>query len=572
MIQLLIGISVVAIYFVILYAYENKDRSLTHRVFAYIFMAMILQALGSFVELCFYDFLKIPTIYYEYFIYIGKALLPTLLLVFALVYDNPRFDVKKISWLFIIPIFLIIMVWTNGLHHEFFVAYSGMGENVVYGFMHVLYVIITIAELVPAILILAKACAGKCGALSPQTILMLVSVAMPLIPWMLGALGIIKVPSYTMPICYLATALIMSLNIIKYNALNAVPIAFKSVVDIMSDAFIVISPDGTIIDMNRSFKCKFELPMNLKDNKNIYDVARFEGISDMKKLKNQILEAEDKGTLVVDEYHIIKEKYDKYFEVQVQPIKARNSKGFIATLIVFRDVTEQKDDIDVLIKKESLSVIGELAGGVAHDINTPISAIKSGLLMLRNTSKSKDEKALIESMTNSADKISNLVNSLKNQIRNLGSETDSEFNLTELVQDLHLMIHSELAKHNVKVDLNITDDIWISGNTSKLTQVITNIIYNSMEAYGNKGGIIDVNIYKNENNDNVIMIEDWAGGIPEDIQPYIFKKIISYNNMPTIGVGLYLAYSVIKGSFGGDIKFDTKIGRGTKFYITIPNS
>ena len=68
------------------------------------------------------------------------------------------------------------------------------------------------------------------------------------------------------------------------------------------------------------------------------------------------------------------------------------------------------------------------------------------------------------------------------------------------------------------------------------------------------------------------MIEDWAGGIREDIKPLIFKKVIRLDNMPTAGVGLYLAYSVIKGSFGGDITFDTKEGIGTKFYITLPDN
>ena len=174
-------------------------------------------------------------------------------------------------------------------------------------------------------------------------------------------------------------------------------------------------------------------------------------------------------------------------------------------------------------------------------------------------------------MTNSADKISNLVNSLKNQVRNLGSNSNTEFSLTELVQDIYVVMHNELSKNNVRIDVNANEDIWITGNTSKLAQVLTIIIENAIEAYSGNGGIIDVNIYRDDVNNPVIMIEDWAGGIKEEIRPLIFKKIVRINDMPTAGVGLYLANSVIRASFGGTIKFDTKTGRGTRFYITLPN-
>ena len=192
--------------------------------------------------------------------------------------------------------------------------------------------------------------------------------------------------------------------------------------------------------------------------------------------------------------------------------------------------------------------------------------------MLRSTAKTEMEQKLIESMANSAEKISSLVNSLKNQMRNFGSNSNTEFSLKELVQDLYIMMHSELVKNNVRLNIKTEQDIWIAGNTSKLAQVLSNIIQNAIEAYGNQGGIIDIDIYRDEINNPVIKIEDWAGGIKEEIRPLIFKRIIRVNDMPTPGVGLYLANSVIRGNFGGSITFDTKIGRGTRFYITLPNN
>ena len=568
MIQGLIGVAIATIYVLLIFLYERRNKSNIYKILSYVFIALLIETLGVFLQMTFKDTLKVPLIYYEYITYLGKAFVPTLVLLFALVYENPKVDVKKYAWLFILPIYIIIAVWTNFLHGLFFEMVSG---EIVYGTLYYSYIALAYIQLIPAILLIIRSSMDKSKFLSPQTMLLSIACVIPFIPRIVTLIADINMPEYVMPISYAIMSLVLSLDILKYNVLNAVPIALKSVIDIMSDAFVVINHDGDIVDRNKSFDTKFGKVMNLKANKNIFDVIKYEGIKDLKKLKAHIMDAEDKGKVIIEEYHIVKQSYDRYFEVQIQPIRARTTNGYIATLLVFKDITEQKGSIDSYIKNENLVAIGELVGGVAHDINTPITAIKSGLLMMRSTVKSKEEQQLVENMTNSADKISNLVNSLKNQVRNFGSNSDTEFSLTELIKDLYVLLHAEFAKNNVRLNINTNEDIWITGNTSRLAQVLSNIIQNAIEAYGIRGGIIDIDIYRDDANNPVIKIEDWAGGIKEEIRPLIFKKIIRINDMPTAGVGLYLAYSVIKGNFGGEITFDTKTGRGTRFYITLPN-
>lgn len=569
MVQTLIGVAIATIYVLVVFLYERRNKSNVYKVLAYLFIAILIETLGVFLQLTFADTLRIPLIYFEYIISIGKAFIPTLLLIFALVYENPRIEIKKYAWLFFIPVYIIVSVWTNSWHGMFF---ASLGVNTVYGVLYYVYVALAYIQAIPAILLIIRSSMDKSKFLSPQTLLLILACIIPFIPRIVTLIANVSMPEYTMPIAYMLTALVLSLDILKYNVLNAVPIALKSVIDIMSDAFVVINHDGEIVDKNRSFESKLGTILNLKKNNNIFNAIKYEGIKDLKNLKTHIIEAEDKGRVVVQEYHIIKQKYDRYFDVQVQPVRARTTNGYIATLLVFQDVTEQKNAIDRYVKSENLEVIGELAGGVAHDINTPITAIKSGLLMLRSTVKTDIEKQLIESMTNSADKISSLVNSLKNQMRNFGSNSNKEFSLQELVKDLYVIMHAELTKNNVRLDIKCEQDIWITGNTSKLAQVLSNILQNAIEAYKDKGGIIDLEIYRDDVNRPVIKIEDWAGGIEEEIRPMIFKKIVRINDMPTAGVGLYLANSVIRGSFGGKITFDTKTGRGTRFYITLPNN
>ena len=567
MIQIVLGLVVAVLYVIAVYLYNRSSYSKTYNMLAFVFIALIVETLGMFLAANIKPIFGMNKEWFEYVTYIGKTFAPTLLVMFALVYENPKVDLKKYIGIFFIPIFILISVWTNPLHNLFFADY----ESGTYGVLYDAYIAFTYLQLIFASLIIIRATTDKAGLLSPQTILVIFSLIIPFIPRIVMVLADNNLPSYVWPLSYMLSGILVYINVKKYNVLRAVPIALKSVINIMSDAFVVIDSNGDMLDMNNTFKSKFSSIMNLKQNKNIFDVIKYEGIKDMKKLKAYIVDAEDKGKPITEECHIVKEDYDRFFEIQIQPIRARTTNGYIATLLIFRDITEQKGNIDVIIKKENLSVIGEFAGGVAHDINTPISAIKSGLLMLKQTVKTDEEKGLIDNMTNSADKISTLVNSLKNQVRNLGSKSDTEFSLTELLQDLYVIMHSELTKNKIKLNINTSEDIWITGNTSKLAQVIDNIIDNSIAAYNGKGGIIDLDIFRDEKNDVVISIEDYAGGIPEDIKPYIFKKIVRINDMPTTGVGLYLAYSVIKGSFGGEITFDSVKGRGTKFNIIIPN-
>ena len=567
MIQLLSGFSIPILFTIAAHLFEKNDKSYLYKTLAYAFTALIIECVGIFLKITFGILLNMSQVYYEYLIYFGKAFAPTMFLLFALIYENPRLDIKRYSWLFFIPIFVMVSIFTNEFHHLFFVNY---GQEVIqYGLLYYIYIGVTYLELIPAVLLIIRASMDRSRFSSPQTLLLILTCTIPFIPRIVSVISNIQLPDFIYPIVYSLMTLFIYINIKKYNVLSAVPIALKSVMDIISDAFVVINTNGDMVDMNHSFIANFENVMNLRINKNIYDVIKYEGIKGIKQIREDILEAEDKRDTLIREYHFIKDNYNKFFEVQIQPIRGKATNDFIATLLVFSDITEMKSNIDVTIKKENLSIIGELTGGVAHDINTPLTAIRSGLTILRQAIKDEDEIKIIDNMTNSADKISNLVNSLKNQMNNFGSNSDTEFSLVNLVQDLYAIMHGNLTRNNVRLDINYNEDIWVTGNTSKLVQVLNNIITNSVEAYGKKGGIIDINIYRDNNANPVIMIEDWAGGIKEEIRPYIFKKVIKVDGMPTAGIGLYLAYSVIKGSFGGDITFDTKTGRGTRFYITL---
>jgi len=375
---------------------------------------------------------------------------------------------------------------------------------------------------------------------------------------------------YVTPMMFAATAICFYIAIFKMKALNVIPVAIKTIMDTMTDSFIVISKDGTIADINKTCIEKFAPLMELKQNDNLYEKLEGKKTIKLSDIKDVVKEANEiKGT-VTKEYHVVKGDYDKYFEVDVQPIKAKSGNEYVASLLLIRDITQAKRDMEMMTKNENLVILGELAGGVAHDINTPIAAIKNGIMMLKDTVPTDNEKMLLTRMDSCADKIINLVNSMRNQIRNIGSDEKTKVNISTVVNDTLMIVHNETMKKGVKINLNIKDELTVLGNATKLGQVITNLVMNAIQAYEEKPGMIDIDVYKSDKNEAVIVVEDYAGGIPERIRPHIFKNILTTKGVSGTGFGLYLAYSVIKGNFGGDMRFETETGKGTKFYITIP--
>lgn len=568
---MLTKISILVSLFAVLVLFDkvNKKRTKLHVVLNLLLVSIIVQTCGIVLQLFLGSKLQIGLVYYEYISYIGGMFLPSLFLLLALVYSNNKINIKKAARITYPAIFLLIALWTNDLHHMFFVNYSTNIEQGVTGIFFTIYTIYAYTQLILAMIIMLKTSLKKSGFLSAQTWLIILGCLLPLVPNALATFGLVSLTVYITPIMFTGTAICFYIAIVHLKALSVIPVTLKAIVDNMSDAFVVISEDGTIADLNKTFVEKFKVFGEIKNKDNLFDILKSVDFISLTDIQKDIAEAVEKETTITKEYHIEKGAYDRYFEVDFQPVKSKDGTEYVATLILLRDVTQAKKDMEVMLKNESLVMLGELAGGVAHDINTPISAIKSGLLIFKSTAKSDDEKMLVERMDSCANKIVTLTNSLRNQIRNIGSNEVSDVNITSVIKDVSVIIHNELTKHRVNLNLDIKKDLVVKGNSAKLSQVVTNIIVNAVQAYEDKGGEVNV-VVDEKNNNAVISIQDFAGGIPEHIRDNIGKNILTTKGVNGTGFGLYLAFSVITGAFGGEITFDTEEGKGTTFYITIP--
>lgn len=550
---------------------ENDKGNTLYRNFSTLTTLFLLFIAGLMAQIIYSNLSKAKQyiIYFDYIVYIAAIFIPICFYNISKKFADKNADLSKPKWLYVFAVMLLVAVWTNDLHHLFYKKYSIFYSETEFGPILLIFAVWAYLLYILSAIRIVRCSINKSGMITVQSILVILGVLIPLTGNFIGITNIANTNIYLQAILLSITAMLYYIAIIKLKALNVVPVATKTIIDNMTDSFIVLSEDGTIVDINKTCMDKFYSVIELKDNVNLYEVLNKKYPEKLNVLKGDIKEAMKAQKAVNKEYHIQIGAYDKYFDVDIQPIKAKYSNEYVAILLLIRDVTQEKKDMEIMTKNESLVILGELAGGVAHDVNTPISAIKSGITMLKDMSKDDDQKMLLHSMDSCADKIIALVNSLRNQIRNIGSDTVTGINLTSVINDIKIILNNELKKSNVTLELDIKEDICLNGNPTKLSQVITNIVTNAIQAYNGEGGKVEVMAYC-EDNLAKIEVKDYASGIPESVRPYIFKNILTTKGVSGTGFGLYLAYSVIKGAFGGDITFDTKTGEGTTFYISIP--
>lgn len=522
----------------------------------------------------------IKPIYFDYLTYIGICFLFPTLIILSFYYNESTVNFNP-KWLllYLIPAISLFFLWTNDFHSLFYKVYSVNFSDTVYG---PIFYINTIYSYVLAFIFMIRMInisIKKSGFFTMQTALMIIGSIIPLVVNMLGTAKIIDISIYITPTLFCITLVFYMLAIIKYKALNITPVALETVTDTMSDSFVVISDDGTIADANLTFRKTFEGVVDFNKDKNLFDIIEKKKLLDINVLKNIIKKTRSKDQIVNVEYHFNYKNREKFFEVDIHPIKAKKDKNqYIGTLLLFKDITQHKKDIeeieqkqDIIVKQGQLVSIGELAGGVAHDINTPISAIKTGITMLnQKQDREESEKEILQRMDNCATKIINIVNSMRNQIRNLGGTTKIKFKVSDVINDIKVITYHEIYKNKSEFCVDIIDDLSVEGDPTKLGQVLTNLVVNAAQAYGDKGGKIDVTVEKAPKNSVLIKISDYAGGLEPEIKPYIFKNILTTKGTFGTGLGLYLAYSIIKGEFNGDISFESDEGMGTTFYISIP--
>lgn len=249
-----------------------------------------------------------------------------------------------------------------------------------------------------------------------------------------------------------------------------------------------------------------------------------------------------------------------------------------------------KANQEMLMEQERLASLGQLIGGIAHNLKTPIMSIAGGLEALEDLIAEYDESIEDAQVTGSdhheiasemriwisklrpyCSYMSEVISAVKGQAVQYDRAYRGSFTVGDLIKRVDILMTHELMKYNCKINVDSHVDMSseIEGEISSLVQVIDNIVVNAIQAYGEASGVIDFCIEGRE--DQVVFsFQDYGAGIPWEVQPKLFKEMLTTKGKDGTGLGLYMSYSIIKGGFGGNMWFESIPGKGATFYISVP--
>ena len=582
---------------VVLYYIRKRGNKHSQLVVAFEFtmLCMMLWCISLIVQILIINLVSADyAIYVDYFTYLPVVLTPVALFFVAYIFAKGEIHFKK--WyllLFIVPVITLIVLWTNDIHHLFYSNYSlisGEAEFGPYFYLHSLY---TYGLFAVDIIILLRASVKKSSMRSKQSMLILVGALIPILVNVCGML-FFSYNIYVTPISFIVTILLFGVAILRYNFLSIAPIALKRVVDQMSDLYLVLNQDCIISDCNKPFENVFNISKSSLIGKSLFDLNFPKNIIAQKgSLKTCISSA--KKDEKVYKLQVALKNTEKHYNVEISGIYEDGN--CIGVLILFKDITQHLIDMqnleknqNTLMERERLASLGQMIGGIAHNLKTPIMSISGaadGLEDLITEYKKsiddpevtkEDHHAIANDMSSWISKIrtydsymSDVITAVKGQAVNMNDEKPILFTVKELLNRVNILMKHELknALVTLNIDYKVSENTQILGNINSLVQVINNLISNAIQAYNGKPNqSIDL-VVDSKDNKLLISVIDHGCGISKEVQDKLFSQMITTKGQKGTGLGLFMSYSTIKGHFKGDMNFESEVGKGTRFNILL---
>ncbi len=227
-------------------------------------------------------------------------------------------------------------------------------------------------------------------------------------------------------------------------------------------------------------------------------------------------------------------------------------------------VEELREKETQVIQSEKLASIGKLAAGLAHEINNPLANIILYSQMFSEEVKDEETKNVLKIIEEEAKHASRILQSLLEFSRKEGGE-EQYVDINEVVKKVLNIVKPQLKYNKIKVRLEMQKLPKLRANASQIMTAIMNIVSNAIDAMEG-GGILSITT-KRERDGIAVEIADTGVGIPKENLDKIFDPFFTTKEPGKgTGLGLYIAYNIVK-KYGGDIKVESEVGKGTKFTL-----
>jgi PAS domain S-box-containing protein len=246
--------------------------------------------------------------------------------------------------------------------------------------------------------------------------------------------------------------------------------------------------------------------------------------------------------------------------------------GQVTTVLgIARDVTDARRFQAQLLQAEKMSAIGQLVGGMAHEINNPLASIAVNMELMLADAREPAQVETLRAIKVEAERAAQIVRRLLTYVRGQGSQR-VEIDLREAVRGAVALRRNQLLNRHVEVVVDLPDEpVVVWGNTINLQQVLMNLLVNAEQAIeAHRGhGTVWVRLSRQDGT-AAITVEDDGPGIPPEVMTRVFDPF--YTTKPEgEGTGLGLSVSAgIVADHEGKISAAPRPEGGARFTVTVP--
>ena len=245
-----------------------------------------------------------------------------------------------------------------------------------------------------------------------------------------------------------------------------------------------------------------------------------------------------------------------------------NEKGELTgTIHIAKDITEEKRLQEKFIQSKKMASMGQMAAGIAHEINNPLNSILGYATYLLETSDGLTGKEELDRIARAAARCRDAVRRFLDFARETPSKIEL-VNVKDIAENILSMLHHHISSQKIEVVCEIGADLWINADKGQIEEVFINMILNACDAMPD-GGELSITA-AGDDSWIKINVSDTGCGIPKENLNKIFDPFFTTKD-PGKGTGLGLAVShTIIRNHGGSIDCRSEPGAGTNFTITLP--
>jgi signal transduction histidine kinase len=266
----------------------------------------------------------------------------------------------------------------------------------------------------------------------------------------------------------------------------------------------------------------------------------------------------------------------------VTPLRAASGET-TGAILLSEDVTERRELERRLRLAQKMEAVGQLAAGIAHELNTPMAYVRTNLRALhedwsalreeiRKNPESEDTQSLLSGaealIGDSLEGVERTI-AIARDMREFAHSASATREPTDLNHELETCVRLAAPQRpGVTISERYGELPALSASAGQLRQVFVNLIVNALQAVSENGTVVVSSA--TEGGFALVRVEDDGCGIPQDLQHRLFEPFFTTKPADRgTGLGLYISYQIVR-AHGGEIRVDSAQGKGARFEVRLP--